>query len=158
MCPRGGGVGHMAPICARAHATQRAAAPRAHPPPWASSPGQFLSSPSSPGDGSDEATPGWFGDGFIAVIFPDGRAPHQESTPHPPRNFSFSVLKLTDCDNQRGLNQAPSPNCPTSGAELNCRTRKNPQNQIRFPMNIHFSPTSISQSLCVVESWFPYYE
>jgi hypothetical protein len=40
----------------------------------------------------------------------DGGAPRQESTPHPPRNFSFSVLKLTDRDNLRGLNQAPSPN------------------------------------------------
>ena len=39
-------------------------------------------------------------------------------------------------NNQRGLNQAPSPNCPTSGAELYCRTRKNPQNQIRFPMKL----------------------
>ena len=68
---------------------------------------------------------------------PNGSAPRQESTPHPPRNFSFSVLKLTDCNNQRGLNQAPSPNCPTSGAELYCRTRKNPQNQIRFPMKLY---------------------
>jgi len=61
---------------------------------------------------------------------PNGSALRQEPTPHPPRNFSFSVLKLTDCDNQRGLNQAPSPNCPTSGAELYCRTRKTPK--IRF--------------------------
>jgi hypothetical protein len=30
-------------------------------------------------------------------------APRQESTPHPPRNFSFSVLKLTDRDNLRVL-------------------------------------------------------
>ena len=30
-----------------------AAAPRAHPPPWASSPGRFRASPASPGDGSD---------------------------------------------------------------------------------------------------------
>ena len=30
-----------APICARAHAPQRVAAPRAHPPPWASSPGRL---------------------------------------------------------------------------------------------------------------------
>ncbi len=67
---------------------------------------------------------------------PNGSAPRQESTPHPPRNFSFSVLKLTDCDNQRGLNQAPSPNCPTSGAELYCRTRKKPQNQLRFAMKL----------------------
>ena len=37
----------------RAHATHRAAAPRAHPPPWASSPGRFRASPASPGDGSD---------------------------------------------------------------------------------------------------------
>jgi hypothetical protein len=56
-------------------------------------------------------------------------APRQESTPHTPRNFSFFVLKLTDCDNQRGLNQAPSPNWPTSGAESFC-TRKTPK--IRF--------------------------
>ena len=42
-----------APICARAHAPQRAAAPRAHPPPWAGSPGRFRASPASPGDGSD---------------------------------------------------------------------------------------------------------
>jgi len=39
---------------------------------------------------------------------PNGSVPRQESTLHPPRNFSFSVLKLTDCDNQRGLNRAPS--------------------------------------------------
>ena len=32
-------------------ATQRAAAPRAHPPPRARSPGQFRASPASPGDG-----------------------------------------------------------------------------------------------------------
>ena len=44
---------HTAPIRARAHATQRAAAPRAHPPPWAGSPGRFRASPASPGDGSD---------------------------------------------------------------------------------------------------------
>ena len=40
---------------------------------------------------------------FCELLPPNGSAPHQESTPHPPRNFSFSVLKLTDCDNQRGL-------------------------------------------------------
>ena len=37
-----------------------------------------------------------------ATQVPNGSAPRQESTPHPPRNFSFSVLKLTDCDNQGG--------------------------------------------------------
>jgi hypothetical protein len=42
-----------APISARAHATQRAAAPRAHPPPWATRPGRFRASPVSIGDGSD---------------------------------------------------------------------------------------------------------
>jgi hypothetical protein len=44
---------HMAPISARAHTTQRAAAQRDHPPPWASSPGRFRVSLASPGDGSD---------------------------------------------------------------------------------------------------------
>jgi hypothetical protein len=44
---------HTAPIRARAPAPQRAAAPRAHPPPWAGSPGRFRASPASPGDGSD---------------------------------------------------------------------------------------------------------
>jgi hypothetical protein len=68
---------------------------------------------------------------------PNGSAPRQESTPHPPRNFSFSVLKLTDCDNQRGLNQAPSPNCPTSGAELYCRTRKKPKISILATHKAH---------------------
>jgi hypothetical protein len=41
--------GHMAPISARAHATQRAAAPRAHPPPWARSPDRSRVVPVSPG-------------------------------------------------------------------------------------------------------------
>jgi hypothetical protein len=45
--------GMTEPICARAQAPHRAAAPRAHPPPWASSPGPFRASPASPGDGSD---------------------------------------------------------------------------------------------------------
>ena len=75
----------------------------------------------------------------------DGGAPRQESTPHPPRNFSFSVLKLTDCDNQRGLNQAPSPNCPTNGAELYCVLEKNPKIRFVFlraqrPNLVQFSP------------------
>jgi hypothetical protein len=43
----------VAPISARAHAPQRSTAPRAHPPPWASSPGRFRASPASSGDGSD---------------------------------------------------------------------------------------------------------
>ena len=42
-----------ASICARAHAPQHVTAPRAHPPPWAGSPGRFRASPASPGDGSD---------------------------------------------------------------------------------------------------------
>ena len=56
-------------------------------------------------------------------------APCQESTPHPPRNFSFSVLKLTDCDDQR------AQIAPQVGPNY-MRTRKNPQNQIRFPMSM----------------------
>ena len=87
-----------APISARAHAPQRAAAPRAHPPPWASSPGRFRASPASPGDGSVAEV---VSRRFHCVHFQPMAAPRQESTPHPPRNFSFSVLKLTDCDNQR---------------------------------------------------------
>jgi hypothetical protein len=43
----------MAPISDRAHATQRASAPRAHPPPWASSPDRCRAAPVSPGKGSD---------------------------------------------------------------------------------------------------------
>ena len=47
--------GMTEPINARAHATQRAAAPRAHPPPLRSvgRQGRFRASPASPGDGSD---------------------------------------------------------------------------------------------------------
>ncbi len=48
---------------------------------------------------------GSFADGFIAVLLADGIAPGQESAPHPPRNFSLSVLKLIDRDNLRRLNQ-----------------------------------------------------
>jgi hypothetical protein len=43
----------MAPICARAQAPQRAADPRAHPPPWVSSPDRCRAAPVSPGDGGD---------------------------------------------------------------------------------------------------------
>ena len=89
---------YMSPISALAHATQRAAAPRAHPPPWAGSPGRFRASPASPGDGSVASV---VSRRFHCVHFKP-MAVLQESTPHPPRNFSFSVLKLTDCDNQRG--------------------------------------------------------
>jgi len=70
----------------------------------------------------------------LATVSQRSFSPRRESTPpHPPRNFSFSVLKLTDGDhdNQRGLNH---PNCPTSGAELYLRTRKTPQ--IRFVLNL----------------------
>jgi hypothetical protein len=43
----------LAPIYARAHATLRAADPRAHQPPWASSPDRCRAAPVSPGDSGD---------------------------------------------------------------------------------------------------------
>ena len=59
-----------------------------------------------------DATLGSFADGFIPVIVGEvagWTSMRQESTPHPPRNFSFSVLKLTDHYGTRGLNQANVP-------------------------------------------------
>ena len=54
-----------------------------------------------------DAMLGTFADGFIAVIVGEvvgwWTSSRQESTPHQPRNFSFSVLKLTDHYKTRGL-------------------------------------------------------
>jgi hypothetical protein len=43
---------------------------------------------------------------------------------------------LTDRDNLRGLNQAPSPNWPTSGRRIILPDKKNPLNQLRFAMKL----------------------
>jgi len=70
----------------------------------------------------------------------NGSAPRQESTPHPPRNFSFSLLKLTDCDNQRGLNLSLMHGTPRhwmrypwSRSKEQGTTLKNLQNQSQQP-------------------------
>jgi len=72
----------MAPISARAHAPQRAAAPRAHPPPWASSPTDAALRRCRP---ATEATLVCFPDGFIAFILSRWRRSspgiHSASTP-----------------------------------------------------------------------------
>jgi hypothetical protein len=73
--------------------------------------------------------------------------PHAQVTPIFARNLSFSVLKLTDRDNLRGLNQAPSPNCYEVG---NLYSRGNMErfsnslgvveitSSTRFAINTHF--------------------
>ena len=70
----------------------------------------------------EDATLGTFADGFIAVIVGEvvgwWTSTRQESTPHPPRNFSFSVLKLTDHYKTRELNQVPFPDCPRCGRRI----------------------------------------
>jgi hypothetical protein len=103
---------HFEPSGPRAHATQRAAAQRAHPPPGARSPGRFRASPASPGDGSD-----------ASVVSRRFHCCHFEPRAallarNPPRNFSFSVLKLTDRDNLSRPSISGSTEC---GGARACR-------------------------------------
>ena len=111
--------GRRRPFGHRAQATQHAAAPLAHPPSGVRSPGQRRAAPMLPGGGCDA--------GHLCRRFHcchcgrscrlvDLNAPGIHSAPT--RNFSFSVLKLTDHYKTRELNQVPFPDCPRCGRRI----------------------------------------